>query len=220
MSKKLQQKQQKRLAEEARKARQRKSQRRANLITIGIAVAVLGGVAAFVYLEGNGPGGASASVGGSAAEANCTDVESHPSEGNKHVSEPVDYKSNPPASGNHFDQAAAPGFYADTIAPEGAVHAQEHGQIVIWYRPDAPQEVKDQISSLVEQEPAVNLAVPWEDLEPPYNFALTAWSGADDEGKVQRCEQVSQDVWDDFRAEFQGKGPEPAGIPPFEPDEG
>jgi Protein of unknown function (DUF3105) len=221
VSKKLQEKQQRRLAEQARKARQRKVQRRANLITIAIAVVVLTGVAAFVYLQRDNDAGAVASVGGSAADANCTDIESHPSEGNKHVDTgtTVNYGTNPPTTGNHWptDQIAAPGFYAEPVESERLVHNMEHGGIIIWYRPEAPQEVEDKLQQVVEQQPEATIAVPWGELESPYNFALTAWFGGDNSGKIQSCEQVSQEVIDDFRARFQGRGPEQAGIPPFEP---
>lgn len=221
MSKKLQQKQQRRLAEEARKARQRKAQRRANLITIAIAVVVLAGVSAFVFVQRNDTDGGAPDVGGSAADANCTDITSHESEGNNHLptGTDVEYDTNPPTTGNHWppEEVAAPGFYTDTIEPERLVHNQEHGQIVIWYRPDAPQEIKDELQQVVEQQPEATIGVPWEELESPYNFALTAWSGEDNAGKIQSCEQVSQEVIDDFRARFQGRGPEAAGIPPFQP---
>lgn len=221
MSKKLQEKQQRRLAEEAKRARQRKFQRRANLITAGIAVAVLAGVGVFVYFQRSGQAGGAGGVGGSAAEANCTDISTHENEGNNHVDTgtPVEYGTNPPTTGNHWppDQVASPGFYTDTVEPERLVHNMEHGQIVIWYRPDAPQEIKDNLQQVVEQQPEATIAVPWEALESPYNFALTAWAGADNSGKIRSCEQVGQEVIDDFRARFQGRGPEPVGIPPFDP---
>lgn len=224
MSKKLQEKQQRRLAEEAKRARQRKSQRSANLITAGIAVAVLAGVAVFVYFQRSGEAGGAPQVGGSAAEADCTDTSTHKSEGNDHVDTgtSVDYGTNPPTTGNHWppDQVASPGFYSESIESERLVHNMEHGQIVIWYRSDAPQDTKDKLQQVVEQQPEATIAVPWDELESPYNFALTAWSGADNSGKILSCEQVSQEVVDDFRTRFQGRGPEPVGIPPFDPEGG
>lgn len=219
MSKKLQQKQQRRLADEARRAQQRKSQRRANLITIGIALVVVVGVVAAVVVSRTSDSGAGPDVGVSAADARCTDIESNKSEGNKHVDQgiTVDYKHNPPVTGNHWppDAIADPGFYTDPVEPERVVHNQEHGEIVIWYKPDAPQQVIDDIQAIVEQSPQVNIAVPWDDIEAPNNFALTAWSGADNAGNTRLCEQVSQSVWDDFRAQFQGRGPEQVGVPTF-----
>lgn len=220
VSKKLQQKQQRRLAEEARKARLRKTHRRANLVTFGIAALVIIAVVAGVFFTRQGQtGGGSSNVGVAAAAANCTDIESSKSEGNQHVDvgTQVDYGTNPPTTGNHWppDQIADPGFYTDPLEPERLVHNQEHGQVIIWYRPDAPEDVIDQVRQIVEQRPAVNIAVPWDDIESPYNLSLTAWSGDGNEGNVMSCEQVSQQVWDDFRAQFQGRGPEPVGIPTF-----
>lgn len=218
MSKKLQEKQQRRLAEEARKARLRKSHTRANLLTFGIAALVIVAVVAGVFFTRQEEGGGE-NVGVAAAEANCTDVASSKSEGNEHVDvgTQVDYGTNPPTTGGHWppDQIADPGFYSDPVEPERLVHNMEHGQVIIWYRPDAPQEVIDQIRRLVEEPPAVNIAVPWDDIESPYNFAFTAWSGNGNEGEVMSCERVSQEVWDGFRAQFQGRGPEQVGIPTF-----
>jgi hypothetical protein len=212
VSKKLQKKQQRRLAEEAKRAQQRKEHRTANLITVGIAAAVAIAVIVLVIAqrEDTAP---TANVGVSASEANCAEPETFDSEGNEHVDAgtTVDYKANPPTTGNHWppDQLATPGFHAEPVEPERLVHNQEHGQIVIWYRPDAPQEVIDDIEALIaEDETPINIAAPWDDIEEPYNFVLTAWSGEDNQGVQMRCELASQQVWDDFREDHQGRGPE------------
>ena len=221
MSKKLQQKQQRRLAEEAKRARRKKEHRRANLITIGIAAAVMIAVVAVVIVQ-RGGGGPRDNVGVSAAEANCGELETFPSEGNNHVQvgTPVNYQANPPTTGNHWPPEAIsdPGFYEEQVPAESVVHNQEHGQIVIWYDPEAPQEVIDQIEDLVQQSPQVNIAAPWEDIEDPYNYVLGAWDGAGEQGAQMRCELPSQQVWDEFRADYQGRGPESVGIPTFSAD--
>jgi hypothetical protein len=220
VSKKLQKKQQRRLAEEAKRAQQRKEHRTANLITIGIAaiVAIAVGVLVVQQRDDSAP---TANVGVSASEANCSELETFDSEGNKHLDAgtPVDYQANPPTTGDHWppDQVSDPGFFAEPVEPERLVHNQEHGQIVIWNKPDAPQEVIDDVEAMVTQEP-VNIAAPWDDIEEPYNFALTAWSGDGNQGVQMRCELASQQVWDDFREDYQGRGPEQVGIPTFSRD--
>ena len=216
MSKKLHEKQQRRLAEEAKRARQKKDHRRANLITIGIAVAVAVAVVAIIVLQEDSP---TANVGVAASEANCTERESFESEGNQHVDlgTPVNYEANPPTTGNHWppEAVAEAGFYEEAIQPEALVHNQEHGQLVIYYNPEADQEVLDQIERLVDQERPATLGVPWDDIEEPYNYVLTAWDGENDEGVQMSCETPSQEVWNDWRTDFQGRGPESVGIPTF-----
>jgi hypothetical protein len=223
VSKKLQQKQQRRLAEEAKRARQKKEHRTANLITIGIAAAVVIAVIVIIVLQG-GDTAPTENVGVSAAEANCSELETLDSEGNKHVDAgtPVDYQANPPTTGDHWppDQVSNPGFFPDPVEPERLMHNQEHGQLVIWYNPNAPQEVIDDIEALIEQDnPPTNIAAPWDDIEEPYNYVLSAWSGDENQGVQMRCELASQQVWDDFREDYQGRGPEQVGIPTFSRDD-
>jgi len=219
VSKKLHEKQQRRLAEEAKKARQKKEHRRANLITVGIAAAVAITVVLLIVLEGGGPG---ANVGVAASKANCTERETFKSEGNQHVDlgTPVEYEANPPTTGNHWpsEGLAEAGFYEvseDPVNPESVVHNQEHGQLVIYYNPEANEEVLDQIEELVEQEPQATIGVPWDDIEEPYNYVLTAWDGESDEGVQMSCQRPSQEVWNTWREDFQGRGPESVGIPTF-----
>ena len=210
MSKKLEDKQRRRLAEEQRRAAQKRAARKGNLITIGIAIVVLGLVVtlvAFQRQEESGP------IGVAAEQAGCTDIEEHEDEGNNHleIGTPFDdYRTNPPTSGNHWEQPAAFGFYADPQPKQQLVHNLEHGQIVFWYRPDAPQETIDQIEEIVEEERVASVATPYDTIEDPYTFAMTAW------GASQSCERVSEEVVNEFRERYQGKGPERIpGIPTF-----
>ena len=209
MSKKLQAKQERRLAEERRRQAQRKAARQGNLVTAGIIAVVAAVVVALLAPELLGRNEA---VGGSAAEAGCTDIEVHDSEGNNHVEDgtQVAYEIQPPTSGDHYATPADPGFYTTPLPPETLVHNLEHGQIVFWYRPDAPESVKDDIERLTEQEPIATLAVPYENVPDGFAFSMSAW------GASQSCERVSQAVVDEFRERFQGRGPERVeGIPTF-----
>ena len=224
MSKKLEQKQQRRLAEEKRKKEAQREQRKKNLITLGIAAVVIALVAFLVISdrqEASGP------VGVAAGEADCGDIESVEAFDNEHVdvgAEHEPYNSTPPTNGPHWpvgDQAPVPaGFYDAAQAPEAVIHNLEHGQIVIWYSPEAPQQVKDDIEAIVEQEPADTVATPYAEAE-EFDFYLTAWNKLPDEpkdsfgtGYLQGCNAVSQDVVDEFRTKHQGKSPEPI-TPPF-----
>lgn len=207
MSKKLEQKQQRRLAEERRAAEQRKAAMKRNILTIGSALLVGAIVVVAIAAQrqsAEAPGG-SQNVGVAAARANCDDVEELEEQEAAHIGideEHEPYNSSPPSSGPHYEVPAESTFFTDQIPPEQPVHNLEHGNIVIWYSPTADEETLDNIEALVEQEPAATVAVPYPDLESPYTFALTGWTS------VQKCEQVSQEVVDDFRRDWQGEGPE------------
>jgi hypothetical protein len=206
-----------------RKERQRKAARRSNLITITIVLVIAALVVAgvFVFRE-EGESVPEAPEGVSAAEANCAEVEEPEIEGQQHVetSETVEYETSPPTSGNHWPpgQEADAGFYSDPVASESLVHNMEHGQIVLWYSPDAPQETRDDIEAMVENandpdNPDIGggaqpmIAVPYDDVPDGMNYVLTAW------GASQACESYSLAAINDFRTTFQGRGPEQVTAP-------
>lgn len=216
MSKKLQQKQERRRAEELRRSAQKKAQRRTNLITVGAAVLV-GAlvVGAILWQKGQEEAGIPKNVGVAADAAGCGDVEEFEEQKADHIEigaahEP--YSSDPPTSGPHYGTPADEGFYSDPLPVEQVVHNLEHGQIVIYYNPAADDETRTQIEGLTEQEPLATVAIPYDGITDPNMIVLAAW------GSSQTCEKVSQEVVDDFRAEFQGKGPEQVGVPTFEKD--
>ena len=218
MSKKLQEKQRRRLAEEKKRADQRRAQRRRNLVTSMIAIVVAAGV---VWLVLSDSSGTRSNEGKplepvSKAEAGCGDVmeadeleATHINQGDEHPP----YNTNPPTTGAHNAAPLAPidtGFYSAEVEPEKILHNLEHGQIAIWYSPDAPQSTIDDIEQVTEQQPTATLAVPWDEIEAPSQLVLTAW------GSLQECVLASQEVIDDFRRDFQGRGPENVGVPVFE----
>jgi hypothetical protein len=217
VSKKLQEKQQRRLAEERRKREAKRGARRRNLVTWGIVGVVAATVVGLIVLEKRSSQGP---VGVAAGEADCTGIERPDELGQTHVQEGtrVEYNTSPPTSGDHYADPAPSEFFppesAGQIAPETLVHNLEHGQIVFWYRPDAPDEVIDELERFFEKQSLAQgqalIAAPYQDVPESYSFTMTAWGG------MQSCVGVSEDVINEFRAEFQGKGPEQVGIPPFQ----
>jgi hypothetical protein len=215
VSKKLEAKQARRAAEERRRREQRRAAIRRNLVTGGIATVVVVLVAAAVIAEKTGSG--QDLTGVPADEAGCSDIQSSEVEGANHVEDGtnVEYETSPPTSGDHYQAPANPGFYPDPVEDERLVHNFEHGQIVIWYRPNASQETIDQIEEIVDKQQGAQsvalLAVPYEDIESPYTYVLTAWT------KSQSCSQVSEAAINEFRSKFQGKTQEAPriGVPPF-----
>lgn len=222
MSKKLQEKQRRRLAEQARRAQQQRTARRSNLITAGIAALVIAAVGVIIWNENDSSQSAAPVPDGvAAAAAGCGPVRSFDEVSREHIeagAEHEAYNSNPPTSGPHYELPADAGFYPSPLPPEQAVHNLEHGQIVVWYRPDAPQKTIEGLQALVEganQEAQENgtlaplVAVPYEDIEGDFDYVLSAWT------RSQSCLGYSREAIDDFRAEFQNRGPEQAGVAPF-----
>lgn len=78
-----------------------------------------------------------------------------PDEGNAHVSQrtPITYTTYPPSSGTHYPDTAPYQFF-DKEVPEGNfVHSMEHGGIVLYYRPDVSDDVKQQLKDLYTKLP-------------------------------------------------------------------
>jgi hypothetical protein len=119
------------------------------------------------------------------------------------------YNSTPPTSGPHWPITADPGFYIVELPPEELVHNLEHGQIVVWYAPYIDPKSQTALERLVSQAAAAIIAVPYSQVQPPYEFVLSAWGGS------QSCEHMSKPVIDRFRRRFQGRGPENVGVPTF-----
>ena len=141
-------------------------------------------------------------------EAQCTGIERYPDQGADHIDlgeshEP--YNSSPPTSGPHAAVPAETGFYReeDGISPETLVHNMEHGQVIIWYRPNTNPILEEQVETLVSQQPVATVGAPYAAMNEPYNIVITSWT------KARACVDPSQEVVDDFRRRFQGKAPEP-----------
>ena len=62
-------------------------------------------------------------------------VESSPNDGQVHVpsNTRVNYRTDPPVSGNHWDRWMDPGRYSEVPPNEMLVHSLEHGHIVIYF---------------------------------------------------------------------------------------
>ena len=213
MSKKLEQKQARRQEEERRKAERRREALRRNLVTILVAVVVTALVATAIVLQKREEEGASGNIGVSIADANCTDVERPENQGRDHITQGTPhepYSSDPPTSGPHYEIPASLGFYPEPLPPEQLVHNMEHGQIVIWYADDLPQESIELVEALYEEDRSSTVAVPYANVDAPNEIVVTAW------GAMMSCEKISQAAIDEFRRRFQGKAPEGHFTGPFE----
>ncbi len=95
-----------------------------------------------------------------------------------HSEMPVQYEMKLPTSGMHSPHDLKFGFYKDKPSNELLVHNLEHGDIVIYYRPDASSTLKDAVDYLshFKKAGAGVLAVPSTDIPDGKEVVLTAWT--------------------------------------------
>lgn len=209
-SRKLEEKKARREAEERRAAERKSEQRKRSLVTLVLALLV-GALVVGLILNERKAEEAITSVG--ADEAGCGEIVEHELLGRDHVDEgtPIEYNSSPPTSGSHYANFADPSFYSAPIEPERLVHNLEHGQVIVWYSPDAPQATIDSIENYVSGELPGIIAAPYdgEFSDGSGDYTLGAW------GANQVCSEFSIPVVEAFREAYQGKGPEQVGIEQF-----
>lgn len=105
------------------------------------------------------------------------------------VGEKVDYNSNPPTSGKHYEEWVRAGVYSEVKDDRNLVHSLEHGYIIMHYKCDsvilnvsdnqgACKTRQDQLAKIYEKKGKKKLIViPRPNLDT--NFALTAWDYLD-----------------------------------------
>lgn len=121
---------------------------------------------------------------------------------------------NPPAAGAHYPVPADDGEYGKAPKDSEVVHAQEHGRVVVWFKPTLPESDRADLKALSDKEKGYQLLlVPRRNM--PYAVAETAWN-ADPEplgtGRLLGCRTLTNESWDalqDFIQEHRGNGPEP-----------
>jgi Protein of unknown function (DUF3105) len=136
-----------------------------------------------------------------------------PEEGNTHftnVDKDVDYKTNPPTSGDHFfaptetgSGALADGAFLNTPPLTRVVHSMEHGRVLIHYSPDLSEAEQLEIKGVFEESPQGVQMFPNPDM--PYDVAITAWT------QLAGCRNYTPETLDvlrDFRDIYRGNGPE------------
>jgi Protein of unknown function (DUF3105) len=146
-----------------------------------------------------------------AARAAKCKLESPREEGSDHVTETVQYRSNPPTSGNHDPVPAEDGEYsADSPPdPEQSVHALEHGRILFQYKEGSPAQRAGQLKSVFEEEfkgtPAYHALFFQNQTNMEAAVAATAWT------QSLTCPQWNDQVFDAlraFRRQYTDRGPE------------
>src|SRR5207302_10684415 len=110
-----------------------------------------------------------------AKAAGCT-LLTHPGEGHDHTTSPVDYKTNPPSSGNHDPMPASDGVYTSAPGIGHLVHALEHGRVIIWFKPSVPPRVRGELKAVFDDDPRILILTP-SDTGMAYEVAASAWAG-------------------------------------------
>jgi len=230
------QKEQLRREREEREAAERAASRRRRLVgyAAGAAVVILAlAVAGFVLMSGDDGGGGSGDTaadvlpdGGEvpaqeitdldeAVEAANCELESERATSRDHVTdlaETVEYTSDPPTSGRHFEAAAEDGAYEEAPDIKTLVHTLEHGRVIVWFKPDLPAEQRANLQALFDEDPYQMVLAPDETM--PYQVAASAWNrdpAPNGTGRLLGCRRYSDELFDALRAfrdEHRGSGPE------------
>jgi hypothetical protein len=192
----------------------------AAIVAVGVVIATGGGggsTATAEVLPGGGkvPEPQVTDLGAAAKAAGCKLI-SFRAQSRDHIqnlNENVKYKTNPPTAGKHYVQPAADGAYAKAPADVELVHTQEHGRIIIWFKPTLPKAERAALKALFDQDSDKMVLVPRANM--PYPVAATAWGATPDPlgtGYVMGCGQFVPKVFDalrTFRDAHRGNGPEP-----------
>lgn len=114
-----------------------------------------------------------------AQEAGCELRLKLPDEGATHLpkgSQPPDYKTSPPTSGNHVEPPyqQADGAYLDAPDQLNVVHSLEHGRLAIQYSPDLPEKEQLELKGLYETMYGAALLFPNDEMV--YDVAATTWT--------------------------------------------
>jgi len=143
--------------------------------------------------------------------ADCKDETIEVEAAGQHTSDPdevIEYESEPPSIGSHYQEWPDDDIYEEAPPTSHVVHTLEHGRILIWLRPDLPDDERAQFKALYDEDPYHVIMLPREELNEP--FAVTAWVGQTT-GHTLRCSELNDSSWDAIRAfkeKYRDKAPE------------
>lgn len=150
-----------------------------------------------------------------------------PDEGNTHLprdSQPPDYKTSPPSSGNHVEAPyqQADGAYSEEPTQLDVVHSLEHGRMAIEYSPDLPEKAQLELKGLYDTMYGAALMFPYDEMV--YDVAAVTWTNTltcrEFKGAptLDAIRAFGKETWGKYGGEpvfaFKFTGPTPA-----EPDE-
>ncbi|MFC5450833.1 DUF3105 domain-containing protein [Paenibacillus aestuarii] len=128
--------------------------------------------------------------------------------GRDHSEMPLKYEMKIPTSGTHSPHDLKFGFYTEKPPYEKLVHNLEHGDIIIYFHPDAPAELQDKLKYLAnfKKAGAGVLAVPNPDVPSDKEVVVNAWT------KTMQLTTYDDASVGTFIYQYINKGPEQ--IPP------
>lgn len=129
-------------------------------------------------------------------------VERPPNEGRTHVAQgqPVAYSTATPTSGTHSGSSSARcGVYSEPLPLELAVHALEHGAVIVWYSPDLADTERQNLATMVDRWDSHVIVSPNDGLTDP--IVATAWN------RLMRFDSAGEDVAE-FIDVYRKRGPE------------
>jgi hypothetical protein len=154
-----------------------------------------------------------ASLKPAAKAAGCTLTLNLPDYGHQHVKpgSTVNYKGEPPTSGNHVfpPHQQADGAYLKEPAPLDFVHSLEHSRVEFEYSPDLPESDQLAIKGVFDESPSGVLLFPNNQMSD--EVAAAAWRNRMNCPKYEGAKTL--DALADFRDSFRGVAGREFGIP-------
>lgn len=122
-------------------------------------------------------------------------------QGRNHLAASPTYRVDPPAGGDHLAAVAPPGEYGSRAPADGqVVHALEHGDVVLWHRPDAGEATLAALHAITDRYRDDVLVVARPGLVS--EVAATAWH------RRLQCPAVEDRALALFVRSFRDQGPE------------
>lgn len=128
-------------------------------------------------------------------------VASPRNEGRSHVAagESIAYATATPTSGPHTPGSPRCGILGQQLPPELAVHALEHGSVVIWYQPELAGDEVGGLRAIVNRFDDRVILSPNGQLDQP--IVATAWN------RLKAYETADPEI-EEFIDTYRGRGPE------------
>lgn len=186
------------------RGRQAPQKRKFPLIPIVVGAAVVLLALGVAYATGVFNGGLTGEV---AATSPGGPVEVMPSRQHLPDGQAVEYSTNPPTSGDHWQQPATWGIYPSTPPPdERLVHNLEHGGVVIYYNPTKIQgqdlELLKELTRDLRRTRVCLLLTQRPNMPEDKALALTAW------GALATLDSFDEGAIRAFWRDYVAKGPE------------
>lgn len=133
-------------------------------------------------------------------------VTTTPNEGRGHVApgETVVYATATPTSGTHNAGSGRCGIFTQQVPLELAVHALEHGSVVIWYQPDIARDAVPGLRTIVDLFDDRVILSPNSELSAP--VVATAWN------RLKAYDGADPEI-EDFIEIYRARGPESVACP-------